>query len=206
MKKSAILALSLSTIALAACCDCTTSQYVESNPSAIRLGVSSVQDVMIQGKGGKELEGNITINGQTINALTYLSMKGGVLPEAKTRYTTYFFYNNKLVGKETSSRFSKDSTNFDVDKAKTIKNGTTLQQVVAELGKPSGTFIYPIAKNSGDTGIAYYNISIHPLPFEEKTETVHEARISFDNNGKVDNVTVTDDTQTISFDAEILYF
>ena len=205
MKKSAILALSLSTI-LSACCDCTTSQYVESNPLAIRLGVSSIQDVMIQGKGGYELEGNITINGKTINALTYLSMEGGVLPEAKTRYTTYFFYNNKLVGKETSSRFSKDSTNFDVDKAKTIKNGTTLQQVVAELGKPSGTFIYPIAKNLGDTGIAYYNISIHPLPFEEKTETVHEARISFDKNGKVDNVTVTDDNQTIPFDAEILYF
>ena len=199
MKKVALLALS--TLALSAC---APSAYVESNPSAIQFGVSSIQDVKNQGSGGKELEDNITINNQPIHTLTYRYMESAAFfgLEAKTRYTTYFFYNNKLVGKETSSRFDNESTEFDVDKAKTIKNGATRQQVVAELGKPSGTFIYPIAKNPGDTGIAYYNAVIHPVPFVGEIETVHEALVSL-NNDTVDNVLVTDDTHALPFDTQL---
>ena len=196
MKKVALLALS--TFALAAC---APSAYVESNPSAIRFGVSSVQDVKNQISGGRlDEESDITINGKPIHTLTYQYVKSTAFwgATSQSRYALYLFYNDKLVGKEESSFIEGESTNFDVDKAKTIKNGTTRQQVVAELGKPSGTFIYPIAKNPGDTGIAYYSVAARLIPVVGVMLTVHEAQVSL-NNDIADNVAVTDDTHHAPF-------
>lgn len=196
MKKTAtVLVLSALTLTLGACAS-QRNDIDESNVSAIKLGVSSLNDVKSHVSGGRMYENDITINGQPVHYLSYFHSKGAAFygVEGKMRYLSYLFYNDKLVGIEKSSRFDEDSTDFDVDKAKTIKNGMTRQQVVGILGNPSGEFIYPIAKNPGDTGIAYYNIAVRPVPFAGSLQTDHEARISLNNNNEVDDVFVEDKT------------
>lgn len=193
-QKFTLLAIA-SSVLLAACAPAAFTPISQSNPGEIRLGTSSPEDVKASINGGKMLEDDVTINGKSLHVISYRYNKSAMFfgLEAKTRYSVYFFYNNKLVGQEKSSRFEEDSTEFDVEKAKTIKDGVTRQQVVSELGKPAGEFIYPIAKNPGDTGIFYYNVTQRPVPFVGKTEAVLQAVFSLSGN-VVDSVDVTDKT------------
>ena len=60
------------------------------------------------------------------------------------RTLVYSFYQDKLVGFDYSSSFENDKTDFDETLPGRIKRGeTTLRQVLALLGRPTGQFIYP---------------------------------------------------------------
>ena len=187
--------LAILPVLLLAACGSQFNDIKQTNTSAIRLGVSSIEDVKSHLSGGRQVEDDITINGKTIHYLNFAHVKSAMFfgMEAPTRYLTYLFYDGKLVGIEKSSRFDEDSTKFDIDKAKTIKDGVTREQIVSLLGQPSGEFIYPIAKNPGDTGIAYYNVIMMVEPFVGGVRTVNEARYSLNDHNEVDDVSIDDD-------------
>ena len=193
--KPIVRTLALIPVLFLGACASQFSDIKQSNTGAIKLGVSSVEDVKSHLSGGKMHEDDVTINGKTIHYLSFMHLESAMFfgMEAPSRYLTYFFYDGKLVGMEKSSRFKEDSTNFDMDKAKTIKDGESHEQVVALLGQPSGEFLYPIAKNPGDTGIAYYNVTLRVQPFIGQVRSVNETRISLNDQDKIDDVFVDDD-------------
>ena len=55
-----------------------------------------------------------------------------------------------------------------------------------------------MAKNPGDTGIAYYSVAARLIPVVGVMLTVHEAQVSL-NNDIADSITVTDDTHHAPF-------
>lgn len=199
MKKTTTIAISLSALALAACTPPMLTEVNQSRASELHLGLSSIADVKDRLSGGRLYEDDTEINGKQIHYLNYIHVKASLLDEPRARYQSYLFYNDKLVGIEKSSRFDEDSTDFNVEKAKEIKNGMTRQQVIGLLGKPSGEFIYPISKNPGDSGIAYYNVRSRQIPVIGRMQTNHEARVSLNNNNEVDDVFVDDKTVHGSF-------
>ena len=199
MKKSYRFFAVLPVLLLAAC-GSQFNDIKQTNTSAIRLGVSSIADVKSHLSGGRMVEDDITINGKTVHYVNFAHIKSAMFfgMEAQSRYLTYLFYDGKLVGIEKSSRFDEDSTKFDIEKAKIVKDGETREQVVSLLGQPSGEFLYPIAKNPGDTGIAYYNVVLMQEPFVGQVRTVNEARFSL-NNDAVDDVSIDDDKKFDGF-------
>ncbi len=103
-------------VLLLAACGTQFNDIKQTNTSAIRLGVSSIDDVKSHLSGGRMVEDDISINGKKIHYVNYVHMKGASFfgMEGQARYLTYLFYDGKLVGIEKSSRFDEDSTNLNI--------------------------------------------------------------------------------------------
>jgi outer membrane protein assembly factor BamE (lipoprotein component of BamABCDE complex) len=75
------------------------------------------------------------------------------------RSMNFSIVNGVVAGMRRSSSFKTDSTEFDVSKLNQIKKGsTTFSEVIALIGKPSGTAVYPLAAEPGGQILLYlYN-------------------------------------------------
>jgi len=104
-----------------------------------------------------------TINEYEIKALLY--RYGGLLytsadgkdgkKVAPERKQNFYFHNDVLVGHVYTSSWKEDSTAFDTDKVKSIKEGiSTRKDVEALFGLPTGHFLFPIV-GKNETSIIY---------------------------------------------------
>lgn len=151
------IALLLISLFIAACSIGTN--FVEPQKNKLVMGkTTKAQVIAIMGKpkGSK----NKVMNNEKVDIIFYAFADLGSEAIHKNttaaREETFMFHNDILVGKEYTSSFKKDSTYFDVDKAKTIKKGMKEADVIALLGKPSGEFHYPVISVKKDRAILYY--------------------------------------------------
>ena len=98
-------------------------------------------------------------NGETVEIITYAYAKvgdeavfQGVTP---ARSIGFLFHNNVLVGKEFASSFKSDSSYFEPQKAKSIRQGMKGADVVSLLGKPGGEYRYPLIPNKSGRALVY---------------------------------------------------
>jgi hypothetical protein len=109
--------------------------------------------------GSPYREGTVVKNNETMKTLAYAyattmtSAPGGVVP---ARGQGFYFWGDVLVGHDFTSSFPEDRTDFDGAKATQIKKGeTTEASVEAVLGKPHGTYVYPLINDKTTRGAVY---------------------------------------------------
>ena len=79
----------------------------------------------------------------------------GITP---ARALSLYFVEDVMIGKEFVSSYAEDSTQFDTEKAKAVKRGESVDNVVNALGKPGGEYRYPFVEDK--QGYAYvYNFT-----------------------------------------------
>jgi hypothetical protein len=157
LSKLFLLAASLLIISSMTGC---ASNFVRPQQDAIVLGKSTIADVeKISGKSSIQ-PAESTSNGEKVKSTTYFyneSAKfwGLIIPWRSMSYVTH---NDVVVGESFNSTMDGESTQFPLEKVSMIVRGkSTKADVIELLGKPSGTYIYPVSKK-GNTGIAYlYN-------------------------------------------------
>jgi len=89
----------------------------------------------------------------------------------------FYFYDGTLVGHEFISSWAEDHTDFDDGKIKDIIKGrTTRAEVTQLLGKPSGSYIFPLVKAStGDAAVYAYQQVKRFTPFSKMLAVVFDA-------------------------------
>lgn len=169
MKKLKLITSILIVALIAGCAAGVNFKKMDENQ--LVLGKTTKQDVLtFMGKpNGK---GTNTFNGIELDIVNYAYAKVGgssALPGVTpARSQGLLFREGVLVGKEYTSSFSTDSTLFDTDKAKTIKNGQTKEDVVSIMGLPKGEYLYPIIDD--EDGYAYVYMFTQTKGFKSKTD------------------------------------
>ena len=143
--------------------------------------------------GEPQRTGVVEKNGKEIKTISfaYASVGGepsesGVTP---ARVQAYFFHENILVGKEFISSYKSDSSNFDEAKTTVIKKGeTTRSEVTKILGQPTAAYIPPMVDTSSGEAIGYAYTTVRGGPFTGFKTFTKILRISFDENGIVNDV------------------
>lgn len=144
-------------VALLSITGCTHT-FVRPAKDTLSLGKSTHADVIkLVGTPGMP-EGKVTINGETVQTVTYAYYEGakfyGLI--APQRTLSYTFFNDVMVGNEFNSSFEEDTTRFDTDKVTAvIKGKSTRSDVIAALGVPSGEVLYPLVKDKNCRGMVY---------------------------------------------------
>jgi hypothetical protein len=105
-------------------------------------------------------EGTALKNNETMKVLGYAyattlsSPPGDVIP---ARALQFYFWRDVLVGHDFSSSFPDDRTDFDVGKAVLLKKGATTEAgVEALLGRPHGTYVYPLIADKAARASVYH--------------------------------------------------
>lgn len=137
--------------------------FVRPPQDQLQLGRSSDRNVLAAINGTGTIT-RVQRNGATIECHKFLNYggegwaigRGSLAGGSVGHELSVCFTSGVLVGYVYSSNRSADATNFDVDKARTIEKGRmTGGQVIALLGKPSGSAIYPLADNRGGGELRY---------------------------------------------------
>lgn len=188
MNKPMITALVAGALLLAACAG---NDFVRPDANALKNGETTVAQATRQ-LGPPRSDGTIVRNGKTLS-YAYASSVGtaardGIVP---ARALTLTFDGDVLVGQEFVSSWKEDATDFDEGKVASIAKGrSTRAEVVATMGKPSGTAIAPLVKAPATDALVYaYNESIRSgltLRFYRKVLIV-----SLDDRGVVADVEYT---------------
>lgn len=130
-------------------------------PEAGKLELGKTTKVEAIQTMGKPIQtGEVLQNEKKIEQLKYVyastggeAAYAGVIP---ARAFVLSFFENTLVGEEFTSSFKADNSDFNSDLIAKIEKGkTTRSEVIALLGKPTGTVIYPIIKSAHEKGIVY---------------------------------------------------
>lgn len=173
---------------------CAGNDFVRPDANALKLGQTTVVQAT-QKLGPPRSDGTIVKNGKTLKTLSYAyastvgtAARDGIVP---ARALTLTFDGDVLVGQEFVSSWAEDATDFDERKVASITKGTsTRADVVATMGKPSGTAIPPLVKAPSTDALVYaYSESIRSgltLRFYRKALIV-----SFDERGVVTDVEYT---------------
>lgn len=138
---------------------CAGRDFVRPNQEAFKLGQTTYAQVLQQ-LGEPRREGTLLKNEQNIKSISYAyaatggePLEEGVIP---ARAMTYYFLSDKLVGQDFVSSFKADNSNFDDGKVSSIVKGKTKRTDVAQLlGRPSGSYIYPIVKATAGEAVGY---------------------------------------------------
>ena len=100
-----------------------------------------------------------TSNGENVISYTYAYANVVAEPMFQdvtpSRVLTLYFYNNILVGKTYTSSFKSDNTYFNTEKAKSIVQGMTKQQVLNLLGKSTGEYKFPMIADKTGKALVY---------------------------------------------------
>ncbi len=153
---------------------CAGTDFTRPAPETLVLGKTTYAEINAR-YGSPYREGSLLKNDKNVRQATYAyaatggePLVSGVTP---ARAMTYSFLDQVLVGHEFTSSFKSDNTDFDATRIPQIKKGeTTRAQVVALLGPPTGSWIYPMVKNEDDQGLVWiygqtrasgFSISVH---------------------------------------------
>jgi outer membrane protein assembly factor BamE (lipoprotein component of BamABCDE complex) len=94
-----------------------------------------------------------------------------------------------LVGKEFTSSFKSDNSNFDETKIESIIKGkTTRSEVIQLFGKPSSSFIAPMVKETSGEAIGYVYNTTSGGVFSGFMFTSIILKISFDDSNVVSDI------------------
>ncbi|MET0075785.1 MAG: outer membrane protein assembly factor BamE [Candidatus Thiodiazotropha lotti] len=122
------------------------------------LGVTTKTEVLTA-MGKPNTKGSAVYNGINVDVINYSYAKvgGDALNPGITpaRSQGLFFADEILVGKNYSSSFNIDNTYFDVEKAKTIKEGQSKSDVIETLGESRSLQIYPLVNDKEGYAIVY---------------------------------------------------
>ena len=154
MKYFSVLAFAL---ALAACTAGTN--FKRMGPDQLSYGKSSSVEV-VQAQGTPNNTGSKTKNGVTFDFVTYVFADAGGKADTENvtpaRGQNFYFKDDILIGSDFTSSWESDSTQFDHSKIDMIKEGsTTISDVIAIIGQPSGEYIYPLVAKKGEHAKVY---------------------------------------------------
>jgi len=132
--------------------------FVKPSDDKLIIGVTTRHDVikLLGDPTGKDIKAS---NGENVIILTYAY--ANIVEEplfqdvTPSRVLTLYFYKNILIGKGYTSSFRSDNTYFDPQKAKSIKQGMTKQQVIDLLGRSSGEYRYPLILSKNGKALVY---------------------------------------------------
>lgn len=112
--------------------------------------------------GKPSSSGAVSKNGESLDVISYAYAKAGADAgfggDVPVRSMSFTFHKSLLVSTETTSSFPADSTAFDYDKAKTVKNGMKAAEVVALMGKPGGESRYPVVAAKDGRALVYTHL------------------------------------------------
>lgn len=132
--------------------------FVKPPDEKLVLG-STTKDQIIALMGEPNGKGQKVSNGKDLEVIgySYAQAGGEAVFEDVTpaRSIAFLFHDDVLVGKESTSSFKADSTYFDPQKARTIKQGMTASEVEALLGKPGGEYRYPVISDRSGKALVY---------------------------------------------------
>jgi outer membrane protein assembly factor BamE (lipoprotein component of BamABCDE complex) len=115
-------------------------------------------------------------NGQELDIISYAYAKVGETPAFEgvtpARSLAFLFHKNVLVGKEFTSSFKSDSTYFDPQKAKSIRQGMRRSDVVAAVGRPGGEYRYPVIANKSGRALVYIYVQTKGFSSQQSVLTV----------------------------------
>lgn len=154
LKKCSILFVVLIVLA-----GCAGRNFVRPSSDAFTLGQTTYSQI-IQQMGEPRSVGEVLKNGKKVKSITYSyattvdePSEDGVIP---ARGLIYYFSNDTLVGQQFISSFKTDNSNFDDTKIANITKGqSTRTDVIQQLGKPSGSSIPPMVKETSGEAIVY---------------------------------------------------
>lgn len=108
----------------------------------------------------------------------------GVTPGVEpSRSVRFWFWNDRLVGWQSTSSFKADSTVFDDRKVELIRpNVSRREEVVAALGEPSGHRMYPLVPGEGVQVLTWFSFEYDTAARQSRTRTLH---VLVDRAGKV---------------------
>ncbi len=153
---------------------CAGTDFTRPAPETLVLGKTTYAEINAR-YGSPYREGSRLKNDKNVRQATYAYAATGGEPlvsgVTSARAMTYSFLDQVLVGHEFTSSFKSDHTDFDATRIPQIKKGeTTRAQVIALLGPPTGSWIYPMVKNKDDQGLVWiygqtrasgFSISVH---------------------------------------------
>jgi hypothetical protein len=95
----------------------------------------------------------------------------GVEPSRSVRY---WFWNDRLVGYQSSSSFKADSTVFDERKVAVIRPWQSLRaDVIAVLGEPSGIRRFPLVPGDDLQVLTWFAFEYDTAARQSRTRTLH---------------------------------
>ena len=136
-------------------------------------------------------------NEQTVKTISYaystkLGESAAVSGVTPVRATGFYFVDLVLVGHEFLSSFEKDQTNFDETRITQIKKGETTQaQVIALMGQPTGSYMFPLVQRKDEKGLVYVytQTRVEQIPFARKIKQYRKVLVvSVGENGVVTEV------------------
>jgi hypothetical protein len=190
-RRLAMLGLAAVTLSLAACAG---RNFVRPSDDAFKLGQTTYAD-LVQKLGEPRRQATMLRNGKSVQIASYSyatnfdePLESGVVP---ARAMSYYFADGLLVGQEFVSSFKSDNTDFDATKVSDIVKGTTARsEVIRLLGKPAGSYIFPVVKESAGPAIGYAYSATFRGPLSVKF-TRKVLRVSFDAADRVSDVEYT---------------
>jgi len=133
------------------------------HPKTLELGTTNYQQI-IQRFGEPYVKGQSSHNGKIVESITYTFSDGAakssdnIIP---ARSMAFHFFENLLVAYTFVSSFPQDKTDFDESKVGAItKDQSTVDQVVALLGEPSGKISWPMVKNNEERTVTYVYVQV----------------------------------------------
>jgi outer membrane protein assembly factor BamE (lipoprotein component of BamABCDE complex) len=189
LRKITVAITLAATLALAGCAG---TNFVRPDAAELRVGQSSYAQVIAR-MGQPRSTGQVLKNGETLKTITYAyaatggePLEAGVIP---ARAMSFFFRADTLVGQEFVSSFKADNTNFDESKVSKIEKGkSTRADVLALMGKPSGTYAKPMVKEPAGEAIGYNYVATSGSAFTGLKSFRKSLHVSFDANDIVSDV------------------
>jgi hypothetical protein len=148
----ALLALLLAT-------GCAGRDFTRPRLEGLPVGKATEAEIR-QRLGTPYREGIVLKNNETMKVLGYAyattlsSPPGDLIP---ARAQEFYFWRDVLVGHDFRSSFPDDRTDFDATRAQQIRKGeTTEAEVEALLGKPHGSYVYPLIADRTARATVYH--------------------------------------------------
>ena len=95
----------------------------------------------------------------------------GVEPSRSVRY---WFWNDRLVGYQSTSSFKSDSTRFDESKVAAIRPWQSLRTDLIKLfGEPSGLRVFPLVPGEDQQVLTWFNFEYDTAARQSRVQTLH---------------------------------
>ena len=176
---------------------CAGRDFVRPSSDSLQVGKTTYAEIVAR-FGSPYHEGTMLKNEQIVKTISYaystkLGERSAVSGVTPVRAMGCYFVDLVLVGHEFTSSFEKDHTNFDETKITQIKKGETTQaQVIALVGQPTGSYIFPLVQRKDEKGLVYVytQTRVEEIPFARKIKQYRKVLVvSVGENGVVTDVT-----------------
>jgi hypothetical protein len=171
---------------------CAGRDFVRPTQEAFKLGTTTYAQI-VQQLGEPRRVGTLLKNDKSLKSITYAfaatggePLEAGVIP---ARAMGYYFLNDTLVGLEFVSSFKSDNSDFDETRIAAIAKGkTTRAEVIQLLGRPSGSYIPPMVKETSGEAVGYTYIATKGGAFSGFKFFRKSLLISFNESDQVSDV------------------